>query len=107
MYNQQQKDKISFYRRVILFPPHGLEDQIHAKLSVTEEILSNVLQAIFMEGIEQQVIRNIDIDVLVDSFYCLMDGVFLEMSLYDGEKFERKLINVWNTFWNGITYNKD
>lgn len=103
-YNQQQKDKISFYRRVILFPPPGLEEQIKAKLSVTEEISSNVLQAIFMEGIEQRIIRNIDIEVLVDAFYCLMDGVFLEMSLYDEEKFKRKFTNAWNTFWHGITY---
>ncbi|RNB83040.1 TetR/AcrR family transcriptional regulator [Brevibacillus nitrificans] len=103
-YNQQQKDKISFYRRVILFPPPSLEEQIKTKLSVTEEILSNVLQAIFLEGMEQGVIRKIDIEVLVDAFYCLMDGVFMEMSLYDGEKFERKLLHAWNTFWSGITY---
>lgn len=103
-YNLQQKEKIAFYRRVILFPPASLEDQIKAKVSVTDEILSNVLQAIFLEGIEQGVIRKMDIQVLVDAFYFLMDGAFLEMSLYDGEKFERKLLHAWNTFWNGITY---
>ncbi len=48
------------------------------------------------------VIRRQQPDGLLSAFYCLLDGIAMQMFFYEEEEFERRLKDIWNIFWAGI-----
>ncbi|NOU93876.1 TetR family transcriptional regulator [Paenibacillus sp. LMG 31456] len=97
------EEKITFIKRVMLFPPAFLQEQIHRKFLETESTLTDSLQKIFTEGIRKGTIKEEPIEDLVASYLCLMDGSFLQLFYYGKEYFESRLQSIWRIYWDGIT----
>ena len=101
-YYLNHEDKITFLKRVMLFPPDFLKNDLRAKFLESEQAFTKILHSIFTEGVEQKVIRNVPIEDLLASYYCLIDGLFIQMFYYGTEKYEARLQSVWNIFWAGV-----
>ncbi|MDF2959994.1 MAG: TetR family transcriptional regulator [Paenibacillus sp.] len=97
------EEKITFLKRVMLFPPAFLQEQMNRQFIETERTLTDSLQAIFMEGIQKGTIKEEPVEDLVASYLCLMDGCFLQLFYYGKEHFENRLQSIWRIYWDGIT----
>lgn len=99
----QNQVRAEFLKRTMLFPPDFLQEQIREKFINSEEGLSEILREVFMTGIEAGVLREEKIEALIAAYYCLIDGVFLQMSYYDKDTMINRLESAWKNFWLGIT----
>ncbi|WP_426450546.1 TetR/AcrR family transcriptional regulator [Paenibacillus sp. S-38] len=96
------EEKLLFLKRLTLFPPPALEQEIKARFLASERLLSEPLCRIFREAADLGVIRSTPADELLSSYYCLVDGCFIQRFYYPPEEAERRLHLAWRIFWNGI-----
>ncbi|WP_308862026.1 TetR/AcrR family transcriptional regulator [Paenibacillus radicis (ex Xue et al. 2023)] len=97
------EEKITFIKRVMLFPPAFLQEKIHQKFLETERALTDSLQMIFKKGILEGTVKEEPVEDLIASYLCLMDGSFLQLFYYGKEYFESRLQSIWRIYWDGIT----
>ncbi|MNW62380.1 hypothetical protein D3C74_405060 [compost metagenome] len=59
-------------------------------------------RAIFEEGMNSGEIRRQHTESLRSAYYCLQDGIAMQMFFYSQEEFGRRLKDIWEIFWAGI-----
>ncbi|MFC7391900.1 TetR/AcrR family transcriptional regulator [Scopulibacillus cellulosilyticus] len=96
------EDEVALLKRAMLFPPEGLKDKLQDQFLTFEKNTDILLKKFFTEGIEKGVIREEPIDRLLAAYYCLQDGLFIQMFYYSKAHFEEKMESVWHIFWKGI-----
>ncbi|WP_078410537.1 TetR/AcrR family transcriptional regulator [Priestia abyssalis] len=101
-YYIDNEEKSAFLKRSMIFPPEPLKELISDKFLLSEEALSTILRIIFIKGIENGELCDKNIEDLVISYYCLIDGIFIELSYYGKEKMEPRIQNIWDNFWFGV-----
>ncbi|TDF91851.1 TetR/AcrR family transcriptional regulator [Paenibacillus piri] len=97
------EEKMTFLKRVMLFPPAFLQERMHRQFLEAERALIDSLQAIFTAGIHEGIIKEEPVEDLVASYLCLMDGCFLQLYYYGKEPFYNRLNSIWRIYWDGIT----
>ncbi|WP_181350649.1 TetR/AcrR family transcriptional regulator [Thalassobacillus sp. CUG 92003] len=93
-----------FWKRVTFFPPEEFSDAIRQKFIEVETIVTELLRPIFQQGIQDGIIRDLDIETLTSAFYTLIDGLFLEENFYDVDLFAKRQKASWTIFWLGIKH---
>lgn len=101
-YYLDYEEHTAFLKRAMIFPPEPLKEQLNAQFILSEEAMSAILQTIINTGMEKEEIRKGNIDDLIISYYCLIDGIFIELSYYGKEKMTPRITNIWRNFWCGI-----
>ncbi len=101
-YYVHSKEKISFLKRCMLFPPDALKTELRARFIQSEAPMSAMLRTIFTEAIEHGIIKEENVEDLLASYYCLLDGNFIQIFYYGLDSFERRLKNVWRIYWSGL-----
>ncbi|WP_147804051.1 TetR/AcrR family transcriptional regulator [Alkalicoccus halolimnae] len=91
-----------FYLHFVLFPPPALQQEIRSRFLSFEEDCSKIFRPRFEAMIHEGIIREQPIEPLLDSFYCLMDGICVQRLYYDEKLWNRKYKAAWDVFWNGI-----
>lgn len=97
------EEKTTFLRRAVVFPPESLKELVNEEFLLSEEALSAILRSIFTRGIEAKEIREENIEDLIIAYYCLLDGIFIELCFYGTEEMVPRLQNIWKIFWAGIS----
>lgn len=92
----------TFYKRYLLFPPESLIDEVRAINAHGEARIDEVLQALFRQGQGEGRWTCLTERQFLDTFYCLMDGLYSERFLYSRTEFERRLDSVWPIYWAGL-----
>ncbi|WP_026678319.1 TetR/AcrR family transcriptional regulator [Fictibacillus gelatini] len=100
-YYKQNEEKAVLLKRTMLFPPDALKEELRLKFVNSETALSKILYSVFEEGIKTGVIKG-EIEDLLASFYCLIDGLFIQIFYYGKEEVEARFQKVWSIFWAGI-----
>ncbi|SHF29955.1 transcriptional regulator, TetR family [Seinonella peptonophila] len=101
-YHRTNPSKITFLKRIMLFPPPSMQGQLRVSFLAIEQKLTMKLETLFQTGIDQGLIRKLPITSLLAGYYCLLDGLFLQIFYYGQEHFEQRLPEVWSLFWQGI-----
>jgi AcrR family transcriptional regulator len=96
------EENVTFLKRAMLFPPVSLQEELRERFAASEEALSVVLKKIFNEGIETGMIRHEQVEDLLASYYCLIDGAFIQQYYYAQGDFEQRMQSVWRMYWQGI-----
>lgn len=96
------EENFIFLKRALLFPPEALELKLREKFLSSEAALTDILKEIFLEGIENETIKKEEIDNLIISYLCLIDGLFVQIQYYGKDEIKPRLKNVWNNYWFGI-----
>jgi AcrR family transcriptional regulator len=91
-----------FYLHFVLFPPPALQQEIRSRFLSFEEDCSKIFRPRFEAMIHEGLIQEQSLDALLDSFYCLMDGICVQRLYYDEKLWNRKYKAAWEVFWNGI-----
>lgn len=99
---QDNEEKAAFLKRAMMFPPAFLEGKLRDAFSAYEKETTEMLQAIFNEGIETGTIRCEKVEDLIAAFYCQIDGLFMQMLYCGRDNFDSKQESVWSIFWSGI-----
>lgn len=102
-YHTREKIKTTFLNRAMLFPPESSQNALHDIFMHEEDILSDLLSEIFKQGLQEGSIVKYSLDDLLASFFCLLDGVFLQLFYYSTDEFEARVESSWTVFWNGIS----
>ncbi|AZV62545.1 TetR/AcrR family transcriptional regulator [Peribacillus frigoritolerans] len=102
-YYKNHEDKATFLKRAMIFPPEHLKHILNESFLRSEESFSAILHAIFVEGIDKKEIRQGKVENLIMSYFCLIDGIFMEFSYYGKENMEPRIQNIWENFWYGLS----
>lgn len=102
LYKIKNPERAAFYKRAIHFPPPSLEERIRNEINKMEQQSSELYRAVFVEGIQKNVIKNQELENLLAAFYCLIDGISMQMFIYGAEEFNKRLSSIWKIFWDGI-----
>ncbi|MFE5323471.1 TetR/AcrR family transcriptional regulator [Paenibacillus sp. NPDC056579] len=97
------EEHITFLKRAMLFPPGSLQQELRRRFAGSETGLSEVLLAIFEEGMRDGILRPENKEDLLASYYCLLDGSFIQQFYYARHDFESRIRSVWRLYWQGIT----
>ncbi|WP_310832425.1 TetR/AcrR family transcriptional regulator [Paenibacillus pedocola] len=92
----------AFYKRAVQFPPPFFKEVLLEQISMMEQRSAVFYRSIFEEGMMKGEIRRQQADSLLSAYYCLLDGIAMQMFFYEEEEFERRLKDIWNIFWAGI-----
>ncbi|TVY06857.1 TetR/AcrR family transcriptional regulator [Paenibacillus cremeus] len=98
------EEHMTFLKRTLLFPPASMQETLQTKFAASETRLTELLTGIFTEGIESGLLRRERPEDLVTSFYCLLDGTFIQQFYYERDDWEQRLQTVWRIFWQGLTH---
>ncbi|WP_183192458.1 TetR/AcrR family transcriptional regulator [Brevibacillus fluminis] len=101
-YYTKNEDKKLFLRRSVLFPPAFLLEELMTRIATTDEALVKTLCSIFEEGIKEGIIQPGNIKDLVNSYLCVLDGLFTNAYYLYDENFSNRAQNIWKIFWKGI-----
>lgn len=104
-YHLKEVEKTSFYRRYMWFPPEGLEHAIQVEFNRADALLVEILEDIFSGAITKDEVKEIELASLVNSYLCLMDGLFTQLFYYpqnDLSLLEKRLNMNWRIYWEGI-----
>jgi len=101
-YKVKNPDQTAFYKRAIHFPPSFLETTIRHEIMKMEQQTSKLYREVFEKGIREGVIKNQEIENLLAAFYCLIDGISMQMFFYDRDEFNKRISSIWKIFWDGI-----
>lgn len=92
------EEEMTFLKRVMLFPPASLQETLRERFSASESQLNGLLTALFMEGMDSGLLRRERPEDLTASFYCLLDGSFIQQFYYKSEDWEHRLETVWRIY---------
>ncbi|TCP18999.1 TetR family transcriptional regulator [Scopulibacillus darangshiensis] len=101
-YYWEHEDESALLKRVMLFPYPPLEEKVRSEFLVSEEATTRILKEVFQKGMDEGVIKERELVDLLATFYCLIDGLFVQMFYYPKQHFESKLESAWRIFWSGI-----
>lgn len=96
------EEQVTFLKVALLFPPAALQDKLRGKFTLSEQLLNAALGDIFEEGMRSGLLRRERTDDLIASFYCLLDGTFLQQYYYRNDDWQQRIDAVWSIFWKGI-----
>ncbi|MBM7587024.1 AcrR family transcriptional regulator [Bacillus pakistanensis] len=100
----EDQDLILFYKRMLLFPPELLKERINEMNIRFEREFDEMMAGLFKESMNKGEIPAADIQPYVNSFNCLLDGIFTRSNIVDSfEKFEQIVEGSWQVYWNGIS----
>ncbi|WLR57417.1 TetR/AcrR family transcriptional regulator [Mesobacillus subterraneus] len=98
-----KKDVTKLWRRVSVFPPEHLENDIKSISAETvAQSFHNELADIFRQGVENGELRNAPSGNLVNLFQILIDGILTARLLKGNEDTAELLHDGWHHFWSGI-----
>ncbi|QBD74739.1 TetR/AcrR family transcriptional regulator [Ktedonosporobacter rubrisoli] len=102
-YYKNNEEHAALLKRAMLFPPAALKDKLQAQFLRSEEETTRILMAIFSEGLQNGTLRPARLEDLLASFYCLSDGLFVQLFYYEPEHFMERLESAWHIYWVGIS----
>lgn len=91
-----------FLKRTMLFPPEFLQEAIVDGFLHSEDALSAILTKIFQQGIESGELRNDRVEKMLAAYYCMIDGILIQIHIYGKEQMEARIACIWEHFWLGL-----
>lgn len=99
---KDNEEKTVLMKRALLFPPSELVESLRSEFLASEFVVNQILSHLFQEGIRNGEILEEDVEDLLASFYCVVDGLFIQMFYYKEKDFDSKMQGAWKIFWKGI-----
>ncbi|PKC51237.1 hypothetical protein RhiirA1_484213, partial [Rhizophagus irregularis] len=88
----------NFINRYFILPPEQFKEQL-VQLCVESD---KEIEKVLLKILSPEADKFISIDLIVASFFCHLDGMFLYMANYSREHYEKRLEEIWQLFWRGI-----
>lgn len=89
-----------FYIHFLLFPPDDLKEKIHAQFLQFETDSDELFSPLFEEIIVLNPAHPYSVREHLDAFYCLLDGITMQMFTYDFKTSKRKKEAALRVYWS-------
>ncbi|WP_128893830.1 TetR/AcrR family transcriptional regulator [Longirhabdus pacifica] len=89
-----------FIKRYGLVPPEKFRDYLLHKYNESEREIRKLLYDILESSSKPY---KSDLDTVVTSFICVLDGLFTYLVNYSEQEYEQRLKAAWEVYWQGIT----
>lgn len=90
--------------RYVVFPPVFLKETIQDAFLQSDEMLTKMIEEFIVRGMEEEVIHEQPVELLVDAFLNLMDGLSMQYFYYTSRDiYERKLNHAFEMYWKGAS----
>ncbi|MBP1969951.1 AcrR family transcriptional regulator [Virgibacillus natechei] len=97
---------IQFYNRFMQYPPKGLESELTASMEQSEEKARMLLEIVVAKGqTSKEITTELNAKSIARTYFCLIEGLANETTIYTLEEVEHHAESVWNVFWRGIRIN--
>ncbi|WP_281658768.1 TetR/AcrR family transcriptional regulator [Halobacillus sp. Cin3] len=90
-----------FIKRFMIIPPKDFKDKFNTMYFEMEKAIKSLVNRVLNEGREENN-KFVNIDVIANSFLCILDGALMYLMNFSYEEYRRRLDDTWITFWNGI-----
>jgi AcrR family transcriptional regulator len=90
------------YKRSMLFPEEQFQELTYEQFEQSEAHTTEILNRIFIEAIRTEQMNEQAIPPLIDAFYCLIDGLFVQRFFYPPNEYETKVSHAFDHYWKGI-----
>lgn len=101
---QQSPEASKIVLRYVVFPPTFLKETIEDAFLQSDKMLTKIIEEFISKGMEEGVIRDQSVQLLVDAFLNLMDGLSMQYFYYTSKGiYERKLNHAFEMYWNGAS----
>ncbi|NMH73309.1 TetR/AcrR family transcriptional regulator [Bacillus sp. RO2] len=87
------------YKRTLLFPEEKFRSSIHEQFLQTEIYTTDILSKIFTKGQHNGEVPSQPLEPLIDAYYCLIDGLFVQRFFYSSSEFDKKVEHAFEHFW--------
>lgn len=101
-YKLKHADIHAFLNHLIHFPPEFLRVHVLQQIGRMELVSSAMYRQLFEEGMDNGEIKRRPIEEALAAYYCLIDGLSVQLMLYDSKKLKQTMERVWDIFWNGL-----
>ncbi|OMD38800.1 TetR/AcrR family transcriptional regulator [Paenibacillus odorifer] len=101
---QQSPEASKIVLRYVVFPPAFLKETIEEAFLESDAMLTKIIEQFILKGMEEGVIRDQSVELLVDAFLNLMDGLSMQYFYYTSKGiYERKLNHAFEMYWKGAS----
>lgn len=98
---QQSREASLLVLRYVIFPPAFLKETIEEAFLDSDKLLTTAIEQLIVQGMEDGTIRDQSVQLFVDAFLNLMDGLSMQYFYYTSkEVYERKLNHAFEMYWN-------
>lgn len=101
-YYDRSKEKLYFWKRLLLFPPKIFEDTLVPEINRLSQLRFEIVKEIIILNIDSGVIRRQDPDEVALSFFSMIHGLLSSVIIYHPENLTKHYEGIWQIFWNGI-----
>ncbi|CAM3371063.1 MULTISPECIES: TetR/AcrR family transcriptional regulator [Brevibacillus] len=91
-----------FLKQTLILPPPFLQESIMDGFFHSEDALSAVLTEVLEQGIEEGVVCKRPVEQLIAAYYCMMDGILMQIHVYEPKQMEARITSIWEHFWRGL-----
>jgi AcrR family transcriptional regulator len=101
-YYDRSKDKLYFWKRLLLFPPEEFVETLVKKINDLSRLRYELVKDIIISDINSGVIRRQDPEVVAISYFSMIHGLLSSILIYQPADLTRHFESIWQIFWNGI-----
>ncbi|KMJ57973.1 hypothetical protein AB685_14190 [Bacillus sp. LL01] len=87
------------YKRTLLFPEEQFRSTIQEQFIQTEAHTTDILRQILDKGQQNEEITSQQMEPLIDAFYVLIDGLFVQRFFYSPSDYDKKVEHAFEHFW--------
>ncbi|QQK80821.1 TetR/AcrR family transcriptional regulator [Salicibibacter cibi] len=92
-----------FYNRFMHYPPEGLENELTAYVEQSEKQANRLLENVIAKGqASQEVTKELHAKSMAHTYFCLIEGLADETTIYTSDEIERHAESAWMVFWRGV-----
>jgi AcrR family transcriptional regulator len=101
-YYDKSKNKLYFWKRLLLFPPDIFKETLIAKISSLSKLRFDIIKQIIISNMDSGVINRQDPEVVAISYFSMIHGLLSSIIIYQPADLTRYYESIWQIFWDGI-----
>lgn len=98
----EDEARTRFIKQTMTLPPAFVKEAIMDDFFDAESRLSAVLTELFQRGVAEGVFCDVPVEQFLAAYYCMMDGVLMQINIYEPVQMEMRIGHIWEHFWRGV-----
>lgn len=101
-YHNDELDKLLFWKRLLLFPPHGLDEVVRNRIDELSQARYTLVYTLIEREIQSGHIVDHQPDEVTMSFFAILHGLLSGILIYHKTDITCHYDAIWNNFYHSI-----
>ena len=98
----ENEARTRFLKQTMVTPPPFGKEAILNDFFEAEQQLSATLTELFCQGVAEGVLSDFPVERFLAAYYCMTDGVLMQINIYEPGQMEERIGHIWEHFWRGV-----